>query len=722
MACSPSATPVKAPVDPLPEGKECAVATSLPYWAHDRALESFKENIDVIDHLSVFWYHLDPEGNILTYLKARESPELIELAHQHGVKVFALIANLPDDERGPAGDWDPQRVGRIIRSSARRAAHIAEIMELTRRMRFDGVLIDYEALPCEYRAVFTRFIKELGDALHAEDKLLAVTVHPKRCEDGSNQASGARAKDWDALHRYVDQLYFMTYNQHTVGDPPGPVASLEWVERMLRVTTEEHQVPRAKLYVGVPLYGEEWRQRDGYRGLGLDLTFADVQQRKRERGGVEMWSAQHHSPYIEFDDEDGSKGILWFENRRSSEHKLALAADLGVCNVFFWRLGGEDPGVWKLLRDAGRGRPQQRQQADSAEDTPAKSSSADTGQASKPERDRYPKLKGEASAEVEYYSKFAATNPEHRRNNLMSIMDVQQAFEITSRLALHSDMRVVLESDGEDERFYSEFPYEGIYLRSLLLRYESDHFSAFGGRYQPADDIRGHAPIFFGNYSTEFKLDRRIGVGAAARLENQTIGRHILTGHLFYRDTSRLSGELWTAQGRNQMDHGGVGNTGRPDNYLVTLNGGTLDTGIAVHYTLGGGVQRGSGDSLDERAYLGALLGKLPLAGHGALRLSVDLLSLRNVGGHAAHSDGIGFGAGYANWPTFLGVAYWLRFSDRGAEEARRMDAITEIVARYGFGQHIIVEAAYQNIREGGDNDNSFGIVVAYLVDWLVKR
>jgi spore germination protein len=729
LACSPAATPVvPTPVvpapDPVPVGKECAVVASLPYWAHDRALESFKENINLIDHLSVFWYHMDPEGNINTYLKARESPELIDLAHQHGVKVFALIANLPDDERGPAGDWDAARVGRVIRSEARRAAHIADLIELTRRMRFDGILIDYEALPCEYRGAFTDFIKELGDALHDEDKLLAVAIHPKTCEGDPKENNGSRAQDWDALHRYADQLHFMIYSQHTAATRPGPVASLEWVERVLRYALEERQVPRAKLYMGVPLYAEAWRESepDAYRGLKVDLTFADVQQRKREHEGVEMWSAQHHSPYMEFHDGEGIKNIIWFENQQSSQRKLALAADLGVCNIFLWRLGGEDPGIWQLLRDAGHGRHGQQRGADSANDMAAQPSSADAGRASEPRRDRYPRLKGEASAEVEYYTKFAATNPEDKRDNLMSIMDVEQEFEITSRLALHSDVRVVMESDGEDERFYSEFPYEGIYLRSLLLQYESDHFSAFGGRYEAAASIRGHAPIFFGNYSTELNLDRRIGFGASARLENKTIGRHILTGHLFYRDTSRLSGEIWTAQGRNQMDNGGVGNTGRPDNYLVTLNGGTLGPGLAIHYTLGGGVQQGSGGALDERAYLGALLGTLPLRGHGRLRMSVDLLSLRNAGGHATHSDGVGFGAGYANWPTFLGVAYWLRFSRRGAETIRRMDAIMEIVARYGFGEHILVEAAYQNIREGGDDDHSVGVMVAYVFDWLVKR
>lgn len=715
----------KGPLDTRHD-QACRVTGAIPYWAQEQAIESFEKNIDMVDFISVFWYAVDPDGQIVTYQDARESRALIEHAHEHGVKVFALIANLPDDQRESAGgDWDHVRVGRIIGSAERRAAHIADLVDLSRRMGFDGIYIDYEALPGSYRESFTRFIQELGNALHAEGKLLAVAVHPKTAEDDSREANGSEAQDWDALHQHADQLHFMTYSQHTTSTGPGPAASARWLERVLRYAIEEKKVPRAKLYMGVPLYAEEWQELEAgeYREGDVVATFEDVQQRKRDEGGEETWSVEHGSPHIVFRDDDGRRQVIWFENRRSSEHKLALAAKLGVCNLLLWRLGGEDPDTWQLLRDRGYG-PQPAPSAEGSipEEAPEESDAMEEGvDADVSERRGYPRLVGEADAEVEYYSKLAATDPMSVRDNWVSNVNLFQVLEMTSRLAVRSDVRVVLESDGEDERFYTDFPYEGVYLRTLKLEYEAEHYAVFGGRYAPASGLLGRAPIFFGNYSTEMSLDKRIGLGASLTLASETLGAHTLTGHAFYLDTSRLSGELLTARGRNRRSEGGPGNTGRPDSFLVTLDGKNDLAGATLRYTLGGGVQQtGDMGSLDEHMLLGSLYGSIPLGQHGDIDLSADVFSLRNADGEAEYLNGILLGVGYSDWPLYFGTAYSIRIIDPVEGEGRRTDFIAEVVARWGFDR-FIVEAAYQNVREGGEEDHTLGAVFRYMIDWAVK-
>jgi spore germination protein len=729
--CSPSSGKSRAAPDGASAGQSCSVVASVPYWAQEQASSSFKRNIDLIDHVALFWYHVGPDGRIRKYAQAEEDRTLIELAHEHDVKVLALVTNLPDNEQpDDGGTWDHERVGRIISSESSRAAHIEDLVALTRRLGVDGIYIDYEALPRTYRESFTLFIKELADALHAESQLLAVVVHAKTAENDPREDNGSGAQDWEALHQYVDQLHIMAYNQHTAATAPGPVASIGWFERVIRHAVETTQVSPAKIYTGIPLYAEEWYQNGSgqYHGLGQDMTFAEVQQRKREHGGNERWSDEHQSPYIVFHDQEGRKHIIWFENRRSSEQKLAIMASLGLCNLALWRLGGEDQGFWSLMRDGIHLGPASARAP--VLDGPSVPERAD---APTPSSDEEPvirrlwnrgkghlELAGQISAQMLFYSA-VAVKPEYQRSNWLVRMDSGQELKLTSRLVLDSDVRVVLESDGEDERFYSEFPYEGMYVRRLLLRYGTDHFAVFAGKYVPADGIRGHAPIFFGNHSVELRLDRRIGAGASATLSHAVLGLHTLTGHVFHVDTSRLSGEVFSGRDRHRMFDGSLANTGRLDSFLVTLNGGSTGTGIGIAYTLGWGRQK-NGDtmSLDEHEYLAALKGNVPLGQLGSLVPSVDVMSLQNARGEVGSVRNILLGLRYAGSAFSLGGAYSMRFVNPGSVEASSRNLIAEILASYDFGRGLAMEAAYQSIREGGEQANFLGVVLSYMHGWRV--
>ncbi|HWN66349.1 MAG TPA: glycosyl hydrolase family 18 protein [Haliangium sp.] len=716
---------------------------SVPYWVQDEAVASFEEHIDLIDYLSVFWYHLGPDGQLRKYVMAEESRALIERAHERGVKVLALVANLPDEEQpDDRGTWDAKRVRRVIGSEADRRDHIAALMALTRRMNFDGIYLDYEELPGTYREDFTRFVEELSEALHAEDKLLAVALHPKTSEDNPLEDNGSAAQDWEALHRFADQLHFMTYGEHTAETPPGPVASVGWIERVLRYAVETRQVPPAKIYMGMSLYAAEWYQTPSgqYRGLDTDIMFEDAKQRKRAHHGTERWSAKHGSPYIVYHDRKYRKRVIWFENKRSSAEKLAVGNALGICKLSLWRLGGEDPEFWDVVREQrspgqapapeGSGATeedeQEREQDEQEEQEQEQDEQEEQEQGQDEQGDEdggrsHPRLTGDISASMEFYSVFASTDPVSDRENWLVYMDGSQALELTSRLGLESNVRVVLESDGEDERYYTDFPHEGLYVRSLLLRYRTDRYSVFAGKYEPALDIRGHAPIFFGNHSVDLRLDRRLGVGASATLAHAGIGQHTLTGHAFHADTSRLSGEVLTGSDRNRMYDGGLARTDKPDSYLVTLNGGSADSDTGLAYTLGWGRQKnGDPAALDEHIYLGALKGTILLPRLGYLTPSLDVLSLRHAGGQVGSTRNVLLGLAYAPSAFSLGGTYSIRFLDPGPGEDGQTDRIAEILARYEIGRGFAVEAAYQNIREGGEQSNLFGVVLGYVRGWVL--
>jgi spore germination protein YaaH len=287
------------------------------------------------------------------------------------VKTLALVANSPDDAApawheltaralgqllpGKTGtEWDGNRVGRTIREDASRARHIADLVALAETNGFDGINIDYEELGRDDREAFSRFIQELGAALHERGKILAVGLHPKTSEGDPRETNGSEAQDWNAIEPAADQLHFITYGEYVPRlepGPTGPIASPGWIHAVMDYALNVRKLPREKIFIGVGLYAESWYRVGArrYVGEGLELTYEDILTLEQSFKGERHWHEESASPYLSYRDPEGYWRVVWFEDARSVREKLRLRSELGICNVGVWRLGGEDPAVWSEL-------------------------------------------------------------------------------------------------------------------------------------------------------------------------------------------------------------------------------------------------------------------------------------------------------------------------------------------------------------------------------------
>lgn len=312
---------------------------SIPYWDQERAFESFRNNVEAIDFVSLFWYYLTADGKIAKYEYAKEDQRILDFAKAHNVKVLALVSNLPE---GEGLDWDWKRVDGVIADPEQRARHIGDIVVLVEQKGFDGINIDYEDLQDTQTDDFSLFMKELGSALHEQGKILKVALHPRENNDHTH------GQDWVAISQSADQLTFMTYDEHSQSGEPGPVASINWVRRTIEFALSLG-VPKEKIFVGIPLYGYDWATRkDGSFDTAKVLEYEDVASIMEVFGARLQFDEKSASPYLEYT--VGKKHIVWFENKKSFAAKLELARELGVGGIAFWRLGGENPAVWQTLQ------------------------------------------------------------------------------------------------------------------------------------------------------------------------------------------------------------------------------------------------------------------------------------------------------------------------------------------------------------------------------------
>src|SRR5690606_13304340 len=150
------------------------VAVWYPSSEHPGGAASIAENLDVIDVVHPFWFTPDATGNLLDR-SGTNAAEQVSTWQAAGVLV------LPSVFSGHAG----------YLSDELRPAHVAAIVELVLQKGFDGIDIDYEMFPLATREPFSKFVEELAAALHAEGKLLAVTVHAKTEDAPTFQGAAA---------------------------------------------------------------------------------------------------------------------------------------------------------------------------------------------------------------------------------------------------------------------------------------------------------------------------------------------------------------------------------------------------------------------------------------------------------------------------------------------------------------------------------------------------
>lgn len=307
----------------------------LAYWDQVRGVRSVTTAGTALTEVSPSWYAPTGDGSVTVQEAGQvdDSAATVAALRAGGARVLPAVANYRDKR------WDSAVVSGILADPALRRAHVARIRDLVRQRGFDGIDVDYEHLAAADRTGFTAFVSELAAGLHADGKQLSVTLHPKSAEPGPQPKN--QAQDYAAIGRVADEVRVMLYDYHWDTSAPGALAPIGWVRTV--ATWAATQVPARKLVLGVGTYGYDW-----VGNRGTSLTWDDIARRMRANGATEHYDTTVQAPWFRYVDARGARHAVWYENARSIAAKKAVARELGLGGMHYWRLGGEDPGTWRL--------------------------------------------------------------------------------------------------------------------------------------------------------------------------------------------------------------------------------------------------------------------------------------------------------------------------------------------------------------------------------------
>lgn len=326
------------PLDTAPPGEGFWVAGY--YVDYDKtSLDMVKTRSHHMDQVVIFGYGFDRQGNLQG--KAQDPVKAVT-GPQKRVLLFGNLTN---------GAFDKQTAHAILTDPAVQDRAVQGIIQKSTELQVAGVQIDFEDLLPTDRDAYTAFLKRLRDELHPRGMHLSIAAAAKTRD---TKTGWGGATDYHAIGQIVDYFYIMAYDEHWRGGTPGPVASLNWTEQVVRYATGV--MPAQKIILGMPFYGYEWTaEANGDKGKNKAFGSDRMAKRVEQYEAKVRWDPIAAENVATYKTADGER-IAWYPDHRSVDAKLRLAYQYNLKGVAMWRLGFE-PDLWWNELGAFRAKP-----------------------------------------------------------------------------------------------------------------------------------------------------------------------------------------------------------------------------------------------------------------------------------------------------------------------------------------------------------------------------
>jgi peptidoglycan-N-acetylglucosamine deacetylase len=290
----------------------------------ENSTSSLKDNIRSLTMLVPEWYHLNSN---LTF-NSEVSPDIVQLAKLNDVKIMPLINNFTQENP------DGVNIKQLLHSPPNiKTKFIHDLLKQIELNQFAGVNIDFEAVEEKDRDKLTAFIQELSTVFHQHHLQVTQDVPP---DD--------QAFNYKVLSKAVDRMIVMMYDEHDRSSAPGPIASNKWFGDKLNNV----DIPPSKLIVAFGNYGYDW-VREGSEPAE-SLTFSEVMKLVHDSHLKIIWDDVSGNPYFRYKEGENDH-IVWFLDGITLYNQMKISLENQAKGFAFWRLGSEDPTIWRSLED-----------------------------------------------------------------------------------------------------------------------------------------------------------------------------------------------------------------------------------------------------------------------------------------------------------------------------------------------------------------------------------
>ncbi|MBL0241626.1 MAG: glycosyltransferase [Chloracidobacterium sp.] len=301
----------------------------------DSSMASLRTNINNLDWLVPEWIRLSGDESDPLVLDIKdEAIDFIQRTKPE-MPILPLLQNYKNEQ------WNSEILQRSITTDAQRQKLIAALLQSIEKYKFGGLTIDIEEVPEASQSELFTFMRELRAEFQTRGLILA-------------QAVPFDNPDWDykAYAGVTDYLMLMAYDQHWSTGGAGPIAGQDWFESILKKRMAE--LSPAQTIICFGNYGYNWTKNEKE---GEDISFQQSLLAAKESldSPTEIkFDPTSKNPYFSYSEDDGKEHTIWFLDAATAYNELRSAQPYKVAGFALWRLGSEDPSLWKVFGSGER--------------------------------------------------------------------------------------------------------------------------------------------------------------------------------------------------------------------------------------------------------------------------------------------------------------------------------------------------------------------------------
>jgi len=266
-----------------------------------------------------------------------QGPQL-SLAHSVDKRALSAIAHakpnvaiLPLVQNASNAVWNGPGLAQLLADPLRRHTLIRSIVSYIGANKFQGTVVDFEALPASAYPDLRSFLVELKQAFAPHGWLMVVAAPFD--DDSWPYADYAQLTDYTLL---------MAYDEHDDTGAAGSIAGQSWFEENL--DKRMAVLSPARTIIGVGNYGYNWSE-----GAAQPISFQDAVIAARDSQARIAFDDQTNNPHFSYLEDDHSKHEVWFLDGVTAFNQIHAADPYQPAGYAVWKLGSEDPSIWSVL-------------------------------------------------------------------------------------------------------------------------------------------------------------------------------------------------------------------------------------------------------------------------------------------------------------------------------------------------------------------------------------